>query len=132
MSRCWGCCQENCGYSRCSCDCHETVHGKAKVEEVKARPPVQVSPVSESTSTRQILPIERPCRDCGTMGAHYCTGKTNAAGRVTTLLLDELRNARRASIAMGQCPDHKRYQAKRKPRSNCEGCWRIWIALNPR
>lgn len=23
MSRCYACCQENCGYYRCSCDCHE-------------------------------------------------------------------------------------------------------------
>lgn len=23
MSRCYACCQENCGYHRCSCDCHE-------------------------------------------------------------------------------------------------------------
>lgn len=22
MSRCWGCCQENCGYRNCDCSCH--------------------------------------------------------------------------------------------------------------
>lgn len=22
VSRCWGCCQENCGYSQCGCSCH--------------------------------------------------------------------------------------------------------------
>lgn len=22
MGRCWGCCQENCGYTNCSCSCH--------------------------------------------------------------------------------------------------------------
>lgn len=24
--RCYGCCQENCGYSRCGCDCHGKTH----------------------------------------------------------------------------------------------------------
>lgn len=24
MPRCYACCQENCGYSRCECDCHGT------------------------------------------------------------------------------------------------------------
>lgn len=23
MSRCYGCCQENCGYTKCSCSCHD-------------------------------------------------------------------------------------------------------------
>ncbi len=30
-----------------------------------------------------------------------------------------------------RCKTHPRYQAKGKPRSTCEGCWRLWIALNP-
>lgn len=24
MGRCYGCCQENCGYVRCSCSCHDS------------------------------------------------------------------------------------------------------------
>ncbi len=24
MSRCYGCCQENCGYTKCGCSCHNT------------------------------------------------------------------------------------------------------------
>lgn len=30
------------------------------------------------------------------------------------------------------CKDHKRYQAKRKPRASCEVCWRRYVHLNPR
>lgn len=25
------------------------------------------------------------------------------------------------------CLDHKRYRVKRKPRSSCEACWRLWL-----
>jgi len=29
------------------------------------------------------------------------------------------------------CQDHKKYQAKRKPRTVCEACWRMFIDRNP-
>jgi hypothetical protein len=34
-------------------------------------------------------------------------------------------------LAAPQCPEHPRYQAKRKPRLPCEACWRKFIYLNP-
>ncbi len=30
-----------------------------------------------------------------------------------------------------RCEDHRKYQAKRKPRTACEACWRMFIARNP-
>jgi len=29
------------------------------------------------------------------------------------------------------CPKHRRYQAKRKPRSLCEDCWGMWLVTKP-
>lgn len=29
------------------------------------------------------------------------------------------------------CTVHKKYQAKRKPRTVCEACWRMFIASHP-
>jgi hypothetical protein len=29
------------------------------------------------------------------------------------------------------CQKHKRYQAKRPPRSTCEACWRFYVKVNP-
>lgn len=43
MGRCWGCCQENCGYTDCSCSCHrgENLKPVPKVilKEVELGPP---------------------------------------------------------------------------------------------
>ena len=30
---------------------------------------------------------------------------------------------------MKRCDKHKKYQAKKKPTSTCEKCWRIWITI---
>ncbi len=38
MSRCYGCCQENCGYKTCSCDCHHTAEGAVEVAKRVSRP----------------------------------------------------------------------------------------------
>lgn len=40
MGRCWGCCQENCGYADCSCSCHrgENLQPLPKVAETKPEP----------------------------------------------------------------------------------------------
>lgn len=131
MSRCWGCCQENCGYSRCSCSCHESERGQAKVTEVtKQRESMDLSP-KKSLIGLDSMPIEAPCSACGTLGAHYCVGKLDGMLNKWITASSRREELERAKAAGSQCPDHKRYQAKRKPRSACEGCWRIWIALNP-
>lgn len=39
MGRCWGCCQENCGYTYCGCSCHP-------YEETL--PPKSVEPLPET------------------------------------------------------------------------------------
>ncbi len=30
-----------------------------------------------------------------------------------------------------KCSVHRRYQAKRRPRVNCEACWRMYVANHP-
>jgi hypothetical protein len=30
-----------------------------------------------------------------------------------------------------KCAEHKRYQAKRRPRVPCEACWRMYVAAHP-
>jgi hypothetical protein len=65
-----------------------------------------------------IIDMPAKCRACWLRGAHHCPGY-----RWPYSLFQQ---------ATAQCPDHKRYHGKRKPRVSCEGCWRIWIALNPR
>lgn len=135
MSRCWGCCQENCGYRNCSCSCHESSErAKQKVQDVAARPPV----LPVGTSTADILPMPAMCQFCDAIGAHFCKGQQGTrVGSAEDGLrgwIDESNRRKeleRAKSGSTQCPDHKRYQAKRKPRTNCEACWRIWIALNP-
>ncbi len=42
-----------------------------------------------------------------------------------------LANRALALIGAPVCPEHQRYQAKRRPRLSCEGCWRRYIFLNP-
>lgn len=44
--RCWGCCQENCGFRSCNCSCHNKVDGWHLVKGTKI--------VRESTS-KEIL-----------------------------------------------------------------------------
>lgn len=38
MGRCWGCCQENCGYTNCSCSCHRGENLKLLPVEAKPEP----------------------------------------------------------------------------------------------
>lgn len=42
-----------------------------------------------------------------------------------------LRKAIERDIEFHKCSEHRRYQAKRKPRAACEGCWRLWLRINP-
>ena len=36
-----------------------------------------------------------------------------------------------AIAAMCPCQKHRRYRAVRKPRTACEGCWRLYILTHP-
>ncbi len=38
-------------------------------------------------------------------------------------------SVKRARGGEEKCDQHPRYQGKRKPRANCEQCWRIYFAL---
>lgn len=43
-----------------------------------------------------------------------------------------IRDAIRADIVLAHsCKTHPRYQAKRSPRTTCEGCWRLWFKVHP-
>ena len=44
---------------------------------------------------------------------------------------DVLAAAVARDIAWHKCAEHRRYQAKRKPRVACEGCWRLYLRVNP-
>ena len=35
-----------------------------------------------------------------------------------------------AVTAGGRCPQHPRYQKKRKPTGTCENCWFLWFLTN--
>ncbi len=43
MGRCWGCCQENCGYTKCSCPCHRD-------ENLRPRPSVSSNETDQDPS----------------------------------------------------------------------------------
>lgn len=36
-----------------------------------------------------------------------------------------------AIVELCGCNEHPRYQAKRKPKTDCDGCWRIWVLTHP-
>ncbi len=36
MGRCWGCCQENCGYNYCGCSCHEEDQKQSVMDKIAA------------------------------------------------------------------------------------------------
>lgn len=58
MGRCWGCCQENCGYTYCTCDCH----GPAVVVPVVLKTPVnsvEKEPVKQASSKIKRKPAGR-------------------------------------------------------------------------
>lgn len=64
----------------------------------------------------------------------HCRVLTDAKGKALKpkyKALDEATNAAKKLIVKAVdgvlCLDHKRYKAKRKPRSSCEACWRIWL-----
>lgn len=114
--RCYGCCQENCGSGPypCSCSCHR-----------------------RNQEPRPILPMPKGCDSCGAYGAHYCPGprrRSIGSRRETELewreIAKEIVQADHAQNGK-PCPDHKRYQAIRRPRVNCEACWRLWIFRHP-
>ncbi len=86
MSRCYACCQENCGYGPCSCECHRA----AFLSEVRA----------EKAAKARAFPKHLQAK------------------------LDKL-------LAHTKCKKHRAYKAIRKPRSNCEACWRFYIRSNP-
>lgn len=44
--------------------------------------------------------------------------------RVPTVILFQMRAE---LVARNSCQKHKRYKAIRKPRTLCEGCWRLWV-----
>jgi hypothetical protein len=63
----------------------------------------------------------------------HCRVLTDAKGRALSKYraLDEATDAAKKLIVKAidgvMCLNHKRYKAKRKPRSTCEACWRIWL-----
>jgi hypothetical protein len=85
MSRCYGCSQENCGRTVCSCSCHAP---KFNYFQTPSESAAEIKTHAEMN--RKLLEASAPV-----------------------------------------CPTHKRYQAKRKPRAQCEPCWRRYIHLNP-
>jgi hypothetical protein len=46
--------------------------------------------------------------------------------------LREEMNRKLRELSAPECKKHPRYQAKRKPRVPCEGCWRKYVHINPR
>lgn len=137
LSRCWGCCQENCVYTQCSCDCHGMNERALEAVRRRRKDPPVISVVPESDRAICDTPVTG-CGACGALGAHFCIGRPNKREIAERKRRSrEWREIARQIVkqyehATGQCPDHRRYQGKRKPRTACEGCWRIWIALNPR
>lgn len=112
MSRCYACCQENCGYTRCSCDCHGDVAVKSSgfltmggspypnTNDAPASDPHSYPGVQNKQTLRWDLEREQDLRAYG-------------------------------HVNLPTCKKHRRYMGLRRPRTACEGCWRRWIALNP-
>lgn len=72
------------------------------------------------------------CKDCGAIGAHFCTGERprTAEEIIRELdLADDLRFSK--DLILPTCDKHKRYQGKVRPRTPCEACWRRYIATHP-
>lgn len=64
----------------------------------------------------------------------HCRVTVDAEGKRSVLPMAELRadlNRKLLEDSAPMCPDHRRYQAKRKPRVACEGCWRRYIHIKP-
>lgn len=76
---------------------------------------------------------ESSCPDCGALGSHFCPGPDRKIAIIEAMerkidrkifeMLDDRGTFR--------CKKHPKYQAKRRPRTACEACWRRWISLNP-
>jgi hypothetical protein len=61
----------------------------------------------------------------------HCRVLTDAKGKVLKpkykALDDANKIAEKMILKAVGCLDHKRYKVKRKPRSSCEACWRLWL-----
>lgn len=122
MGRCWGCCQENCGYSYCSCSCHDgdeklnaereqRVKYKA-LEEANRRAGEMVKKASDWTIADRYFYQAGPLPE----------DRYDLESKVASTLKGYLRSP---------CKKHRTYKALRKPRSGCEECWRFYIKTNP-
>ena len=104
MRRCWGCCQENCGYglgSCCSCSCH---------------------PYSEPLGR-----LALPPRVSGGQVAMATTWDTKSDSCPQKKSGVHERSPAPVITPSSLCKKHPRYKAKRKPITACELCWMTWF-----
>lgn len=125
MGRCYGCCQENCGHSKCSCPCHESA-------SVQQTPPPKKEPYSAfveanrraNEEVAKSLGLKLKSRDKGT-DTVFVSSETDpkpVSHRLSTFA---------SQTKPAYCKTHPSYRALKRPRSACESCWRAWIKRNP-
>ena len=135
MSRCYACCQENCGRTRCSCSCHGAVVGTVVPA---SGPPEKIRIDLTDPMTKAIFESAVPAWKRGEDAVRTCSAcghpENNHPYRhifVPAPLADGCDP--KLGLAAPKCPckKHRSYQAKRRPQGNCEACWRFYVGRNP-
>ncbi len=69
-------------------------------------------------------------RDTAEWWCKHCKVLTDEKGNSLNLKIGVMARVHKKDLTC-PCNEHKRYLAKRPPRSNCEDCWRFFVKVNP-